>query len=695
MKSKPASAWALGCLGVIQLSSASVATEANAIPLANPPSIARVWDEQILSAIRMDTPHPPVHARNLFHLSVAMYDAWAAYDRVAVGYLYRKKHALPGGEGGDIAAARRQAISYAAYRLLKERYVYSRSAAKTLAALDAQMTALGYGTNNFFSHPSTPSGVGNSVYKAVSDYFRDDGCFQTNAYMDLSREQGGYRAVNPVLVTGVGGVSVVDVNRWQPLAIANAVDQNGFPASPIQYFQGAQWLGVRPFALTRFNPTQPWIDPGPPPHLGEGRFRSDVVEVIRCGSQLTPDDGVTIDISPGAFGNNTLGSNDGTGHPLNPATGHPYAPNVVKRGDFARVLAEFWADGPHSETPPGHWNVLANEIADNPNFVKRLGGSGPVLDPLEWDVKIYFALNAAVHDAACAAWSLKRYYDGGRPISFIRYMGMLGQSSDPAAPAFHPNGLPLVTNLIELVTVTTAQPGSRHQGLPPGKVAIYAWPGQPVDATNQHSGVRWILAENWLPYQKANFVTPSFPGYISGHSTFSRSAAEILTAATGSPFFPGGLGTHTFPSNTFLTFENGPSQSVQLQWGTYFDASDQAGMSRIWGGIHVSADDSAGRIIGSQCGKGAWALAQKYFDGSVTKQPIQVATRPLNATGSEIRFQTLRGFSYALQSSRSLNEPFTTEPPGFIQALDSSMVRTGSVASFSKFYRVVTALEPR
>ena len=118
-------------------------------------------------------------------------------------------------------------------------------------------------------------------------------------------------------------------------------------------------------------------------------------------------------------------------------------------------------------------------------------------------------------------------------------------------------------------------------------------------------------------------------------------------------------------------------------------------MSRIWGGIHVSADDSTGRILGSQCGKGAWALAQKYFDGSVTKQPIQVATRPLNATGSEIRFQTLRGFSYALQSSRSLNEPFTTEPPGFIQALDSSMVRTGSVASFSKFYRVVTALEPR
>ena len=81
-------------------------------------SIARVWDEQALSSIRTDTPHPPVHARNLFHLSVAMYDAWAAYDPVAVGYLYRKKHAVPGGKDEGVAAARRAAISYAAYRLL-------------------------------------------------------------------------------------------------------------------------------------------------------------------------------------------------------------------------------------------------------------------------------------------------------------------------------------------------------------------------------------------------------------------------------------------------------------------------------------------------------------------------------------------------------------------------------------------------
>lgn len=96
-----------------------------------------------------------------------------------------------------------------------------------------------------------------------------------------------------------------------------------------------------------------------------------------------PDDGVIIDISPGAFGNNSLSANDGQGHPLNPVTGQPYAPNLIKRVDFARVLAEYWADGPNSETPPGHWNSIANQESDHPAFQKRLAGTGPVLDDLD------------------------------------------------------------------------------------------------------------------------------------------------------------------------------------------------------------------------------------------------------------------------------------------------------------------------
>ena len=85
-------------------------------------------------------------------------------------------------------------------------------------------------------------------------------------------------------------------------------------------------------------------------------------------------------------------------------TGQPYVPNVVNLGDFTRALTEFWADGPKSETPPGHWNVVANAVSDSPGFELRIGDAGPEVDRLEWDVKLYFALNGAVHDAAVAAW---------------------------------------------------------------------------------------------------------------------------------------------------------------------------------------------------------------------------------------------------------------------------------------------------
>ena len=656
-------------------------------------STARIWDEAILSGIRIDKPNPPVHARNLFHLSVAMYDAWAAYDPVAVGYLFHEKHTA-----ADIVAARNEAISYAAYRLLKERYALSVSATNTLPALDALMAALGYDTNNVSTDTSTPAGLGNAVYQTVSAYYLNDGANQTANYQDTNPVRGGYAPINPPLVTGLpGDTNLVDVNRWQPLAITNAFDQHNFPASIVQTFVGSQWLHVRPFALARDDATLPWLDPGPQPRLNgldDTRFRSDVLDVLQRSGELTPDDGVTVDISPGAFGNNSLGRNDGAGRPLNPFTGQPYAPNVVPRGDFGRVLAEFWADGPNSETPPGHWNVIANQVADNTNLVKHIAGIGPVVDDLEWDVKVYFALNAAVHDAACAAWSLKRVYDGGRPIEYIRCMGGYGQCSDATAASYNTNGLPLLSNCVEVVTTNTAAPGGRHQGLPVGAVVIRAWPGPPANPTNQHSGVQWMLTDTWLPYQKASFVTPAFPGYISGHSTFSRAAAEVLAAITGSPFFPGGMGTFTAQSNTFLKFENGPSQTVQLQWATYFDASDQAGISRLWGGIHVSIDDLTGRITGSECGQAVWALARQYFDGSILNTQTALSFSLLNPAQTRLRFNTLRGFFYDLQSTVDLGLPFTNEPPGSIQALNSSLILTNPVLSPQKFYRVLSGPGP-
>lgn len=135
----------------------------------------------------------------------------------------------------------------------------------------------------------------------------------------------------------------------------------------------------------------------------------------------------------------------------------------------------------------------------------------------------------------------------------------------------------------------------------------------PTETWNGSSGVRWIRAKEWVPYQLDTFVTPAFPGYNSGHSTFSRAAAEVLAAFTGSEFFPGGLKEFVAPKDSFLKFERGPSEDVPLQWATYFDASDQAGQSRIYGGIHVRADDLTARIAGSKIGRDAFSKAKAYF----------------------------------------------------------------------------------
>src|SRR5690606_18557981 len=104
-------------------------------------------------------------------------------------------------------------------------------------------------------------------------------------------------------------------------------------------------------------------------------------------------------------------------------------------------------------------------------------------------------------------------------------------------------------------------------------------------------------------------------GYISGHSTFSRAAAEVMTLVTGDPFFPGGMGEFHAPQNNFLVFEQGPSVDLTLQWATYRDASDQTSLSRIWGGIHPPADDIPGRHIGIKIGVDAFLLAERYFEG--------------------------------------------------------------------------------
>ena len=543
-------------------------------------SVARVWNEALLHAIERDTPSPTVHARNLFHVSAAMWDAWAAYDPQADGWLVREK-----ADADDVKAARETALSYAAYRLLLHRYSYASGLQETFDELVSTLEGLCYRLDYVETEGDSPAALGNRIAAAYIERGRQDGANEPLRYADPT-----YKASNPPLVVDDPGTKMSDPNSWQPLALARIVAQNGIPQpGSVQSFVGPHWGHVRAFALPASDAGVP-IDAGEPPRLegdtGRG-YKRDALTLIRRSAELDPGSGVSLDIGPGARGGNSLGANDGHGHDVNPTTGKPYAKNVVLRGDYARALAEYWADGPRSETPPGHWNSVANEISDSPGLARRIGGRGPEVDRLEWDVKLYLALNGAVHDAAVAAWGLKGHYDSVRPISMIRYLG-------------ERNLLPNVPGLVERRT---------------GETYIHAWAGFPEDPATQASGVRWVRAIDWVPYQLPTFVTPAFAGYVSGHSTFSRSAAEVLTGFTGSSYFPGGLYEVPIPRGA-LKIEEGPSRDLTLQWATYYDAADSAGQSRLYMGIHVPPDDFAGRRVGSQCGKAAWERAQRHFEGA-------------------------------------------------------------------------------
>lgn len=615
-------------------------------------SIARLWNEALLSAIRGDYARPTVHARNLFHTSIALYDAWALFNDTADTYLIGKDlHTYQNHFDGFTSDLPKEeavqiAMSYAAYRVLTHRFQYSPHQADNQEIFDELMQLLTYDTNYTSINYSNgnPAALGNFIGQSIIDYGFQDGSNEANKYKNVF-----YVPVNDPLVPKLpGNPTISDPNHWQPLKFDVFIDQAGnITSGSTPDFLSPEWGSVYPFSFKEEDATiysrdgndyTVYHDPGTPPLINARKIDGADIDLYKWNyamvavwsSQLDPADSVIWDISPASVGNidfNELprkleqhssfynffnGGDIGKGRDLNPITGQPYKPQWVARGDYARILAEFWADGPDSETPPGHWFVLLNYIHDHPDFIGKFKGEGPVLSALEWDVKAYFTLGGTMHDAAIASWAIKGWYDYIRPVSAIRYMADMGQSSDPSLGNYSPNGIPLIPGYIEVLQPDDSLAVDTSNI---GKIKVLAWKGHSYinNPKSEKVGVGWILAENWWPYQRPTFVTPPFAGYVSGHSTYSRAAAEVVTQLTGSPYFPGGMGEFKAPKNEFLVFEDGPSEDVVLQWATYQDASDQCSLSRIWGGIHPPADDMPGRIIGYTIGHEAFEKAEKIF----------------------------------------------------------------------------------
>jgi hypothetical protein len=533
------------------------------------------------------------------------------------------------------------------------------------------MQAHGYDYRNFSADytSGSPAALGNYVAQCVLRMSNGDGSNEENNYSGAK-----YPQMNPLMeVANPGPGKGVNPNRWQPLKLKNAIDIDGYPvlecnclgrtASSLidsldssghvqftgtQNFQGFDWGRVKPFALNRRDRIIYqrdrhdfflYKDPGPDflPRLdtlnGSGTSKEymwNYALVAAWSSLVNPSDTTHWDASPRGMGNVTqyprnlaelpdfyevqTGRDHGKGYSLNPVTKQPYASKVIPRSDFVRAAVQYWAEGPNTETPPGHWITLLNYISEQPGLVKKFNGKGRLMNDLEWDVKACFVVGGALHDAAISAWGVKGRYDSARPITALRYMANRGQSSDPTQPSFHPAGIPLQPGKIELVKKGDPLAGPKNINV--GKIKIFAWKG-PYAATDtriETIGVDWILAENWFPYQPRTPVTPPFAGFVSGHAAFAHAAAEAFTLLTGDAYFPGGLGEFTVTANNALiSQEKGPSVDVPLQWATYRDAANQASLSRLWAGTNTPFDDIPGRLIGAEVGTAAFQLAKTYF----------------------------------------------------------------------------------
>ncbi|NNK80845.1 MAG: VCBS repeat-containing protein, partial [Flavobacteriales bacterium] len=285
-------------------------------------SVAHQWNELLLESIRRDFARPTVHARNLFHTSVGMWDAWAAYSDTACTYLLGQTvdgftcgfNSIP--TPPDVQEAREEAISYMSYRLLSHRFANSPNATLLQMAYDAHMDSLGYDINvtsqNYGN--GNPAALGNYIAQCIIDFGLQDGANEVNEYGNES-----YTPVNdPLIVDVPGNDDLSDWNRWQPLTLDLFIDQSGneIPGSTPE-FLSPEWGQVTPFALEESDKVtytrdgfdyEVYHDPGAPPTidttgvLNSDDYKWNFSTTLIWSSHLDPTDGVMWDISPASIG---------------------------------------------------------------------------------------------------------------------------------------------------------------------------------------------------------------------------------------------------------------------------------------------------------------------------------------------------------------------------------------------------------
>jgi hypothetical protein len=396
---------------------------AGAVPaFAQSPNVVVQWNNVALQGVRDSKIGPPMVARALFIVHNCIYDAWAAYDQTAAGTVFGGSLRRPKSE--RTLANKNQAISFAAYRAAIDLFPRDKG-----LVFDALMASLGYDINDNSTDPATPAGIGNLTCQAILAVRHNDGSNQLGnmtasgvAYADDT----GYVPVNPAAMVPLGpgyDYSSLNPNHWQPLTYFNGT------TTVTPSFVGAQWYKVTPFAMKSADEFLSFISRFGPAVYPSQTYLEQAQALVAISAGLT---------------------------------------------DTQKMIAEYWANGPHTELPPGHWDLFAQFVSARDQHT------------VDDDAKMFFALTAAIHDAGIAAWAAKSKFDSVRPVTAIPFL-------------FHGQ-------------------------------TIMCW-GGPFRGTVTMDG------GDWIPYQTSTFPTPPFPEYISGHSTFSAAGAEILRRWTQSDNF--------------------------------------------------------------------------------------------------------------------------------------------------------------
>jgi hypothetical protein len=436
-----------------------------------------------LDAIRCSKTSPPLAARALAMVHTATYDAWSVYDEKAISTTTAQYIKIPDRRLCTTENIRK-AYSYAAYRVLMDLFWLALPPENKDMFRDF-MCELDYDPDNTSLEIGKPEGVGNLMSKLVIESHYGDGANQRGTlHAPPWSDYTGYEPVNTP-------DTVNDLNHWQPQKTKIAPDE-----WKVQKFLVPHWSLVRPFSLShswQFRPVAPY-----PKNRRE--FKEQVQQVLDFSAGLT---------------------------------------------DEQKVIAEYWAAGPGTFTPPGKWCEIAKFIAGQRGY-----SDGQC-------IKLFFALSNALLDASVACWDCKRHYDSVRPITVI------------------------------------------HELFKGQILEAWAGPGQ---------GTKEIPAEEWRSY----IPTPPFPEYVSGHSTFSGASATILRCFTGSDEFEGCTTIEKGSSQ----IEPGiiPKEDITLDWPTFTDAAKQAGMSRMYGGIHFMQANETGLEMGRNIGQCAWEKALFFFN---------------------------------------------------------------------------------